>query len=58
MDRFDCQFLMALATFVHIKTFVSTSRSGDFEQALRLVQSMGPVDRASFLEAIGGLAGR
>jgi len=22
MDRLDCQFLMALATFIHLKTFV------------------------------------
>jgi phosphatidate cytidylyltransferase len=66
VDRLDCQFLMALATFVHLKTFVlvhadvyaqasasPSSGSPALDAALRLAAALGPDDRAALLHALG-----
>lgn len=51
VDRLDCQFLMALATFVHLKTYVLIP-SSPFERAMGAVASLSPDDRALLLQAL------
>lgn len=55
MDRLDCQFLMALATFVHLKTFVLSAQPEEaVAHALRAVDSLSPNDRAELMTALTG----
>jgi len=46
MDRLDCQFLMALATFIHLKTFV-LGMSGPSNPSPALAATLSAVARLS-----------
>mmetsp|Transcript_74943 Transcript_74943/g.150677 ORF Transcript_74943/g.150677 Transcript_74943/m.150677 type:complete len:411 (-) Transcript_74943:223-1455(-) len=53
MDRLDCQFLMALATFVHLKTFVlKPDPDSAIDNALQLIQEMDATDRDVLVSAL------
>jgi len=55
-DRLDCQFLMALATYVYITTFIfagEKNSSNRVEEALEIVSGMGDEERALFVAALG-----
>jgi phosphatidate cytidylyltransferase len=45
MDRLDCQFLMALATFVHLRTFVLVNEDMNFTKVLRSAIALSPEGR-------------
>merc|ERR1712167_50502 len=45
MDRLDCQFLMALATFVHLRTFVLVNEDMNFTKVLRSAIELSPEGR-------------
>jgi phosphatidate cytidylyltransferase len=52
-DRLDCQFLMALATFVHLKTFVLDE--GPVEKLLHFTTLLAAHERAEFLRRLSEL---
>ena len=53
MDRMDCQFLMALCTWVHYNTFVKMANVS-VPKILYLYNLLSPEEQVEFLEAITG----
>lgn len=51
MDRFDCQLIMALATWVHYNTFVKIT-TVSVAKLLYMYKLLGEEERAEFLEKI------
>ena len=51
MDRFDCQLIMALATWVHYNTFVKIT-TVSVSKLLYMYQLLGEEERRQFLEKI------
>eukprot|EP00994_Dinema_validum_P005142 NODE_324_length_1891_cov_131.399566_g233_i0.p1 GENE.NODE_324_length_1891_cov_131.399566_g233_i0~~NODE_324_length_1891_cov_131.399566_g233_i0.p1 ORF type:complete len:280 (+),score=38.60 NODE_324_length_1891_cov_131.399566_g233_i0:432-1271(+) len=54
MDRMDCQFLMGLATSVHIATFVRTYAMS-VPNVMRYISRMTPEDQQSVLDQVTAL---
>jgi|AntAceMinimDraft_5_1070358.scaffolds.fasta_scaffold134603_2 hypothetical protein len=57
MDRLDCQFLMALATFIHLKTFVLTvspalAASPALEAAFAAAARLQPTEKDALVRAL------
>ena len=59
MDRLDCQFLMAFATFIHLKTFVLgpadlslLGSSPAFDAALNAAARLQPTEKEAFISAL------
>ena len=56
MDRFDCQFLMALATFVHLQTFVinhgTTSEASEVARLLSAAGQLSAEARSALASAL------
>jgi phosphatidate cytidylyltransferase len=53
MDRFDCQFLMALATFVHLTTFVLKDPvHEDVSKLVAAAQQLSPAARETLRAAL------
>mmetsp|Transcript_27265 Transcript_27265/g.79459 ORF Transcript_27265/g.79459 Transcript_27265/m.79459 type:complete len:341 (+) Transcript_27265:334-1356(+) len=55
MDRFDCQFMMALFTWVHIVTFIHPS--SPLSEAQALVESMSLEDQRELLSTLASSLG-
>jgi phosphatidate cytidylyltransferase len=53
MDRMDCQFLMALCTWVHYNTFVKMANVS-VPKILYLYNLLSPAEQVEFLETITG----
>lgn len=53
MDRMDCQFLMALCTWVHYNTFVRMATIS-VPKLLYMYDLLTPAEQVEFLEAITG----
>ena len=51
MDRFDCQLIMALATWVHYNTFVKIT-TVSVSKLLYMYKLLGEDERKQFLEKI------
>mmetsp|Transcript_17420 Transcript_17420/g.36233 ORF Transcript_17420/g.36233 Transcript_17420/m.36233 type:complete len:559 (+) Transcript_17420:70-1746(+) len=54
MDRFDCQMIMALCTWVHYNTFVKTT-TVSVAKMLYMYRLLGEEERREFLERISGM---
>ncbi len=54
MDRFDCQMIMALCTWVHYNTFVKTT-TVSVAKMLYMYRLLGEEERSEFLEKISGM---
>ena len=61
MDRFDCQFLMGLATFIHLKTFVlgagvAAVNSSTLRGVMAAAALLGPAEKEELVAALLGRA--
>jgi phosphatidate cytidylyltransferase len=60
MDRLDCQFLMALATYIHLKTFILNNNNnvdGEMslqDQIMSLMSQMNDQEKEEFMNNIKG----
>ena len=55
-DRFDCQIIMGMFTYIYFNTFVASGpRALTIEIVVNFVQNLNPVERAKFMQLLAGL---
>lgn len=55
MDRFDCQFVMAMCTYVHIMTFCRMQAAPSVDALLSVVMQLRPEERLDFARRLQDL---